>query len=301
MLRPGQSDVGCRCGARARPPLGAAPGEFVVGPTGSWPQPGGPGTPLTLTYGFVNYTRDIPVHVQRAAIEGALGRWSAFAPLSFTETADTGLPWDDPAATVPDIRIGWFSGVHGDGFDFDGPAGTLAHGFFPPPNGSTAAGDIHFDDDESWADGPGPSAFDLNEVAAHEVGHALGLDHEDLAFAVMQPTYTGAFAGLLQDDIDGIRTLYGTGSGTVAPMPFPAPFDTDLDWRVTTREVLAYAAAFVSSTPWPEHRGSAPTVDHALRAAAIWKSRNDGGYLDLGGDEPSRWSSAVPPPRPATE
>ena len=239
--------------------------------------------------------------MQRAIIEDALNRWATVSPLSFVETADTGLPWDDPAATVPDIRIGWFSGAHGDGFDFDGPAGTLAHGFFPPPNGVSAAGDIHFDDDESWADGPGPGVFDLNEVATHEVGHALGLDHEDLAPAVMQPIYTGAFTGLLQDDIDGIRTLYGTGSGAATPMPFPAPFDPDLDWRVDTREILAYAAAFVSSAPWPEHRGSPPSMEHALRAAAIWKARNDGGYLDFGGSEPSRWVSAPPPPRPAID
>jgi len=299
MLRPGH-DEKCRCGARVRPPLAAAPGEFVVGPTGPWPQPGGTGSPLTLTYGFINYTRDIPVHVQRAIVEGALGRWASVSPLTFAETTDTGLPWDDPAASVPDIRIGWFSGEHGDGFDFDGPAGTLAHGFFPPPNGATAAGDMHFDDDENWSDGSGPGVFDLNEVVTHEIGHTLGLDHETLAPAVMQPVYTGAFAGLLQDDIDGIRLLYGMGSGTVTPMPFPSQFDTDLDWRVTTQEVLSYAAAFVSATPWPEHRGSPPSAEHTLRAAAIWKARTDGGYLDLGGAEPSRWVSAQPPPRPAT-
>ena len=270
--------------------------EYVVG-GGTWPQPGGPGTPVNLTYGFINHTGDLSTYRQRIAVEVALGHWAAAAPIHFTEVEDTGLPWNDPGATVPDIRIGWFEGDHGDENEFDGEDGVIAHAFYPPPNGVSAPGDMHFDDAETWSDAPGAGVYDLTEVAVHEIGHSLGLGHELEAPSVMQPYYSGDFTGLYQDDIDGIQALYGPGSGSVTPAPFPAPFDQDADWRVGTSELLAYALAYVTDSDWPSHDG-APPADFVLRAGALWIARGDGGYTDVGGVRPLNWVSAQPPPPP---
>jgi hypothetical protein len=118
-----------------------------------------------------------------------------------------------------DIEISWQVGNHGDGSPFDGVNGVLAHAFFPPPNGSgTIAGDIHFDDDETWTmnERPIPSGqpIDLVTVAAHEIGHALGLGHSNVNCAIMNPFYFGSHRYLAQDDIDGIRAIYGQGTSS---------------------------------------------------------------------------------------
>jgi hypothetical protein len=52
----------------------------------------------------------------------------------------SGLSQNDPR--FGDIRIG----AH----QFDGASNVLAHTYYPPPNGATAAGDSHYDQAENW-------------------------------------------------------------------------------------------------------------------------------------------------------
>ena len=49
-----------------------------------------------------------------------------------------------------DIRISFGSYYHGDAFSFDGPNGTVAHGFIPDGQHGDLDGDIHFDDSEEF-------------------------------------------------------------------------------------------------------------------------------------------------------
>jgi peptidoglycan hydrolase-like protein with peptidoglycan-binding domain len=157
-----------------------------------------------LTYAYSEFTPDLPQAQVRAAITQAFGMWSAVTPLNF---AEVGLNAN------PHIVIRFAAGNHGDGNDFDGPSGVLAHAYYPPPGGGALAGDTHFDEAETWSVNLPPSGVDLVTVAAHEFGHALGLAHSNVSGALMAPFYNGAHRNLEADDIAGIRSIYGSRGG----------------------------------------------------------------------------------------
>ncbi len=70
-----------------------------------------------------------------------------------------------------------------------------------------------------WSDGPGSppgNQIDLQEVACHEYGHALGLGHSTSNGATMYPSYSGGVAGrsISNDDRAGLASIYGAMSAT---------------------------------------------------------------------------------------
>lgn len=172
-----------------------------------------------LTYGFADHTTDLSVVAQEAAVARALATWSSVSPLTFTEVPDCGLAFDAPNCLTPDIRIAFGTGDHAGGAndpDFDGPGGTAAHAFYPPPNGASAAGDLHLDDGERWS--TTGAGVDLESVVLHETGHALGLAHATAAQCPLQAganrpimcsTIVGVDRTVALDDIAGIQALYG--------------------------------------------------------------------------------------------
>jgi hypothetical protein len=107
------------------------------------------------------------------------------------------------------ILIRFVTGSHADGFPFAVAEGDLAHAFPPNYHVPGLAGDIHFDDAESWSDSTSAATKDLVTVAAHEIGHALGLGHSMVQASLMFKTYQGSHRFLHQDDITKIRNLYG--------------------------------------------------------------------------------------------
>ncbi|XP_008279889.1 collagenase 3-like [Stegastes partitus] len=166
-----------------------------------------------ITYRITQYTPDLTQRQVDTTIAQAFQLYSDVIPLDFKQVT----------SGTADIMILFKGGYHGDFYPFDGAGGVLAHANSP---GQGQGGDTHFDDDETWT--LTQRGVNLLLVAAHEFGHALGLDHSRDRRALMYPTYqyvnTNRYR-LPDDDRRGVQALYGsrTPVPTTAPKPKPPP------------------------------------------------------------------------------
>lgn len=134
--------------------------------------------------------------------------WAKATNINFAVVSDSGVPLGqytgvaeqgDP--TVGDIRIA----------GFNDPNGTyLGQAYYPPPgNNYSIAGDLWFNTGAGFHVG---TTYDLFTVAAHEIGHALGMSESTSTAAIMAPYYPGTFTDLTTDDAQGIQSIYSAGS-----------------------------------------------------------------------------------------
>ncbi|KAI2810198.1 calcium ion binding [Blomia tropicalis] len=169
-----------------------------------------------LTYRISQYPSKL--NLKRSDVDREIARafqvWSDVTPLNFIVKKDGRVH----------IDIRFVTGEHGDGDPFDGPGSTLAHAYFPQ-----YGGDAHFDNEEHWtvASYSGTNIF---QVAAHELGHSLGLGHSSVRDSLMAPyyqKYKPKFK-LHQDDVLAIQALYGVKEDeTNDPSPTPKPSEPD--------------------------------------------------------------------------
>jgi hypothetical protein len=107
----------------------------------------------------------------------------------------------------------------------------------------------------------------IEDIAAHELGHALGLGHSTITDATMYPYYSSCsteLRSLASDDIAGAKSLYGNGSG---------PTDTPPTVKILSPSNGASAAQANAIT----FSGSATDVpDGDISSKLIWRSNIDG-------------------------
>lgn len=192
-----------------------------------------------------------------SALQSAFSHWSSVANISFVQVSETGsVPFSSAYSAVGsnvigDIRIG--------AYDISGFSGAV--GYAAPPNGGTTLeGDILFNLNVAYQVTPGaegslqpvwlnPSPTnspthdgwyhnDLEGLFAHELGHALGLAHSDVASSLMcgyvSPSFDGSACAYNPqapdytipvnrvpdaDDVAGIQYLYGA-----PPVPEPETY-----------------------------------------------------------------------------
>ncbi|XP_038136606.1 stromelysin-3-like [Cyprinodon tularosa] len=157
---------------------------------------GGRWDKFDLTYRILRFPWQMSEDKVRDVLKEAFEVWGAVTPLTLREVVN------ERADIIIDFNRYW----HGDDLPFDGPGGILAHAFFPR---TLKEGEVHFDYDELWTVGNSVGT-DLLQVAAHEFGHVLGLQHSLEPDAVMSPFYSDSYPlKLSEDDKRGIQYLYG--------------------------------------------------------------------------------------------
>ncbi|KAM3871838.1 matrix metalloproteinase-9 [Diretmus argenteus] len=112
----------------------------------------------------------------------------------------------------------------------------------------------NYDNDKKWGFCP-DRGYSLFLVAAHEFGHALGLDHSNIREALMFPMYSYVETfSLHEDDVEGIQYLYGRKTG---PDPSPPQPTTTPTTTTTSSSPDPTTVSPSTTTPQPVD----PTVD----------------------------------------
>jgi hypothetical protein len=161
------------------------------------------GVPSSL---FQTLNSKFSTAVWEQQFQKAAAVWESVANINLVQVDDDGSPLGAYGNPQGDPRFGdiRFSAI-------PQPNGTLASCVLPPPlNPGTEAGDIVLNSSMSWQIN---STYDLETVAIHEIGHALGMGHSQITYACMFANYNGIKQSLTSDDISGIQSIYG------APQP----------------------------------------------------------------------------------
>ena len=138
-----------------------------------------------------------------AILKAAFADWSANANIQFSQVSST-------TTAQIDFSVGAIDGLNG----------ILGETDYTSRNQTLTSAAIEFDSGEGWhASGTkivSTSGVDLFLVALHEIGHALGLDHENAVPAVMNAVLNPTVTDLRSSDLDGIHALYGLPASATA-------------------------------------------------------------------------------------
>ncbi|GAB6067744.1 hypothetical protein JCM13664_10620 [Methylothermus subterraneus] len=160
------------------------------------------------------------------AFEEALARWNARTAFTFRGQIDPADPCRDDGINSAAFRR--------DDCGFAFGSTTLAITYSVFSRGALLETDIVFNDNEPWDVYDGPlraRATDFTRVATHELGHALGLGHEDRVPAIMS-SLVDDLTLPQKDDLEGVAALYGQAPLPPACQPRPLPLNVWLEERL---------------------------------------------------------------------
>jgi len=148
-----------------------------------------------------------------AAFVQAMGQWNNKSTFVYTNVAASVDPCTSPSSGSPGFTTsGWSFGTTHCGVAFGSKlvAVTSTRGVAP----DLLSANIHFNSAYTWDLHTGPAVVggkvDFLRVATHELGHALGLQHDDTYTALMNTRFNGGVRSPQPDDVAGLVALYGT-------------------------------------------------------------------------------------------
>jgi hypothetical protein len=150
------------------------------------------GTPGSVTWSF-----------QR--INSSQVELSSFMPSGYEDQIRAAFrTWSDVAGiTFVEVPTGGRIRLYGQALD--GPGNTAAQAQYP----GAGTRFIRFDTGNTWTTDPSASGSYVYQLALHEIGHSLGLEHPPGIIATMNHVVSRAYEGLLPVDIAGAQAIYG--------------------------------------------------------------------------------------------
>ncbi|CAF0826340.1 unnamed protein product [Brachionus calyciflorus] len=147
-----------------------------------------------LTYKILNLDKSLNIYTYEA-IQKAFQYWQEVTEFNFTLVKNLNQTTDFVIEFVPK--------VHNDEYPFDETVEELAHAFYPED------GRIHFFEKKLFTENS-TDGYNLRIVAAHEIGHALGLGHSYEKGSLMNKYYPGFIPDftLPEPDRKRIRSFY---------------------------------------------------------------------------------------------
>ena len=182
----------------------------------SWPQPY---TDINVDFSLDGQRRSDSGIRWNDAFEQAADQWNTQTAFDLTVNKNV---YSDPCEEA-DTRNGsaYTEDECGTAFGEGVLAVTYSYYYTNNPDEVVEA-DILFNAAEEWDvyDGPLRTEIDFRRVAVHEIGHLLGLGHEQVEVAIMAPKVSSLTVPQA-DDLEGVAALYGSE----VPAPIIIQFD----------------------------------------------------------------------------
>jgi hypothetical protein len=191
--------------------------------------------------------------VESADLSSAIGDWNNASAFRYSDTGQSADPCNGNGPNGADIATTNCGDSFGSGvlavttYETSGTGSFLTH-----------AG-IVFNRNISFGSYDGPlqsNLIDFRRVALHELGHVLGMDHENDPSipAIMSPS-VGNIDRLTADDIAGVESIYGVASGGSETMIASAILPASRSVQVGTS-----ATAFVTIVNYGSQPASACSI-----------------------------------------